>query len=295
MEAPRQTIRGDAALGHPLLGERHELASAPGSHVWERDISLVSHPWLADHRVQGAAIVPATAYIEMALAAGGEVLGGGSLAVRNIENLKPIILHEGVAHRVQATLVVEAEGSALFAVYGRRATGGAASGSASPWTRHMSARLALIESPAAETAPLRSVEAVQRAGSEALSGEAFYALLARKGNQWGPCFQGMRKVWRATGEALGQVQIAAQLAGEMNRYRFHPAVSDSCGHALVATVPLEAADGATGGAFVGGGVGEVRFHRSPRGQTLWAHARLRSQSDGRSHDDNNVVIGDVRV
>jgi acyl transferase domain-containing protein/acyl carrier protein len=288
--AARPGARTESSPGHPLLGERHGLASAPGTHVWERDISLESHPWLGDHRVQGAAIVPATAYIEMALAAAGEVLGSGSLSVREIENLKPIILHEGIAHRVQATLVVEADGTARFAVHGRRLAEGA-DGANAPWTAHVTARLALLAEPCADQGGLAGLDAAKHRSSSELSGESFYASLAKKGNQWGPCFQGMQHVWRGEGEALGRVQVVTALAGEVSRYCFHPAVADSCAHAFVAIGPIEASDGTRGGALVGGGVGEIRFHRSPVGQTLWTYAKLRPQADGAS----NVLIGDVWV
>jgi acyl transferase domain-containing protein/acyl carrier protein len=292
-QAPRASTATRAATenGHPLLGESHALASAPGTHVWQRDISLDSHPWLGDHRVQGAAIVPATAYIEMALAAGGEVLGDGSLAVREIENLKPIILHDGVAHRVQVTLIEETDGSARFAVHGRRVFAGAPANSNAPWIEHMTARLARIEPPAEVDNAFGVLETLKSGSEAVLSGEQFYALLANKGNQWGSAFQGMRQVWRQSGEALGRIDVPPSLLGEVGRYRFHPAVSDSCGHALVATVPLEAAAGPRGGAFVGGGVGEIRFHRSAAGNTLWSRAVLRQRAEG----DGNVVIGDVWV
>jgi acyl transferase domain-containing protein len=298
----RQTARAEAARsptaarastdsGHPLLGKPHALASAPGTHVWQRDISLDSHPWLGDHRVQGAAIVPATAYIEMALAAGGEVLGGGSLAVREIENLKPIILHDGVVHRVQVTLVVETDGSARFSVHGHRIFAAAPAGTNTRWIEHMTARLARIEPPAEVDNAFGILETLKSDPEAVLSGDQFYALLANKGNQWGAAFQGMRQVWRTPGEALGRIDVPPTLVGEVSRYRFHPAVSDACGHALVATVPLEVAAGPRGGAFVGGGVGEIRFHRSAVGNTLWSRAVLRERAQG----DGNVVIGDVWV
>ncbi len=73
------------ASGHPLLGAHLALASMPGAHVWEREVSLETHSWVTDHRVQGAAILPATAYIEMALQAGREVLGECALSVSDIE------------------------------------------------------------------------------------------------------------------------------------------------------------------------------------------------------------------
>jgi NAD(P)-dependent dehydrogenase (short-subunit alcohol dehydrogenase family)/acyl carrier protein len=124
-----------------------------------------------------------------------------------------------------------------------------------------------------------------------LDGHVFYEALEKRGNEWGPCFRGMEQVWCGEREALGRIRVAASLVAQTQRYRFHPAVSDSCGHVLVATMPTERDDGATGGAFVGGGVGEVRFHRSPVGEVLWARARLRPPAD----DAGNVVIGDVEV
>jgi acyl transferase domain-containing protein len=285
-----ENSRTESSRGHPLLGERHQLASAPGTDIWECDISLETHPWLTDHRVQGAAIVPATAYIEMALAAAGEVLGSGPLSVREIENLKPITLLHDTMHRVQSTLVVESDGTARFTVHGRRLTGGA-DGANAPWTTHMTARLALLAEPCADQDGLAAFEAAKLRASSELSGESFYAALAKKGNQWGPCFQGMQHLWRGDGEVLGRVRLVPALAGEMARYRLHPAVADSCAHTLVAIGPLEASNGAYGGALVGGGVGEIRFYRSPVGQTLWTRAKLRPQTNL----ENNVLTGDIWI
>ena len=127
--------RRDLATGHPLLGERRDFANTPGTFVWERELSLNTHRWLVDHRVQGAAIVPATAYIEIALAAGAAVLSRGSLAVHHMENLKPIILHNGDSRLVQTMLVIEDDGNARLSVHSRpfqNERGGAA-----PWTAHV--------------------------------------------------------------------------------------------------------------------------------------------------------------
>ncbi|HLS56235.1 MAG TPA: type I polyketide synthase [Zeimonas sp.] len=285
---PRGRLAAPVA-GHPLLGERLDLASVPGTTVWEQAISLEALPWLADHRVQGAAIVPATAYIEMALSAGAQLLGTGAMSVRNIENLKPIVLHEGERRGVQSVLHVSPEGPAQFAVHSRPLEGDKSA--ASEWTAHMRAELQLIESPDADASSDREYEAARARCTREIDGKAFYAVLARKGNQWGPAFQGLHAARFTDGEAVGQVAVAASLAEEMPRYRFHPAVSDSCGHTLVATVPFDSSGGATDGAFVGGGVGEVRFYRSPVGAELRVHARLKAPVEPTSR----VVVGDVRV
>ena len=127
-----------AANGHPLLGESRELAAVQGMRVWDSEIGLDSHPWLTDHRVQGAAIIPATAYIEMAFAAAGEALGPGPVRVRNIQNLKPMILREGVRRRVQTSLTTGPRGAA-FSVHSRPVGGRGA------WTAHVTAEISLAD------------------------------------------------------------------------------------------------------------------------------------------------------
>jgi NAD(P)-dependent dehydrogenase (short-subunit alcohol dehydrogenase family) len=234
--------------------------------------------------VQGAVIVPATAYIEMAFAAAREVLGAGIIAADEIKNLKPIILAEGDRRTIQTTLVVGADRTATFSVHSREG--------ASPFIAHVTAKLA-IESVDDATVPngRELIDAVRARSATHIDGRTFYAALERKGNQWGPCFQGTQEIWVGDGEAVGRVQVPLGLLAEIGQFRFHPAVSDSCGHALVATVPMESGEGATAGAFVGGGVGKLRFHSSPATTTLWTHARLRPGASA----SERVVIGDVMV
>ena len=193
--------------------------------------------------------MPATAYIEMALAAAGEVLGAGSLHLQQIENLKPMILPEGVARRVQVTLSLDTDREARFAVHSRLALGaGDASAKVSAWTAHVTALLSVedaVENEAASERGLAVIEAARARCNNTIAGGSFYAALAAKGNQWGPCFQGMDEVWIGENEAVGRVRVPESLVDEIARYRFHPAVSDSCGHCLVATVPLDPGTTAT--------------------------------------------------
>jgi acyl transferase domain-containing protein/acyl carrier protein len=275
--------------GHPLLGHRQGLAVIPDTHIWETEVSLDSHPWLRDHRVQGTAVVPATAYLEMAFAA-GQVLGDGPLAVSKIENLRPIVLREGMRYCLQATLRIEQGGIASFAVHGR-AVERKSSASEQRWIPHVTAQLRLIEADKSTELGPASIERVRERSQVDLDGKTFYAALAAKGNDWGPYFRGIDHVWIDGREAVARVRVPPSLADDTPRYRFHAAVSDACGHALVALVPLERSAGIHGGAFVGVGVGEVQFYGSPVGTTLWSRAKLTPTAG----PETNVVMGDVEV
>ncbi|MBI0384702.1 polyketide synthase dehydratase domain-containing protein, partial [Streptomyces albiflaviniger] len=66
---------GSVGLGpvwHPLLGAVVSLAGGGGVLLSGR-LSLATHAWLADHAVHGVALVPGTAFVEMAVQAGDQV------------------------------------------------------------------------------------------------------------------------------------------------------------------------------------------------------------------------------
>ena len=75
---------------HPLLGAHVEMPSGH-EHVWQTDIGVETLPWLADHTIQGQAIVSAAGFVEMALAAASQALGA-SVQVSALEIERPLIL-----------------------------------------------------------------------------------------------------------------------------------------------------------------------------------------------------------
>jgi acyl transferase domain-containing protein/NADPH:quinone reductase-like Zn-dependent oxidoreductase/NADP-dependent 3-hydroxy acid dehydrogenase YdfG len=68
---PEEAVRHMRPIAaHALCGR---LGSGP-SPTWSNEISLGSHPWLADHRLDGDCVMPAAAYLEMMVHAARQVL-----------------------------------------------------------------------------------------------------------------------------------------------------------------------------------------------------------------------------
>ena len=134
-------------------------------------------------------------------------------------------------------------------------------------------------------------EEFEKRATRHLDGAEFYQLHQNRGNQWGPRFQGVSRVWQGQGEALSEITVTPGIQAELSRYIFHPAFSDSSGHILTATIPLEKSDGDLGGAFVGAGIEEVRVYRRPEGRQFYAYAKLRGNEAGAG----NTLVGDVQV
>jgi acyl transferase domain-containing protein len=274
----RPAPRHDAGE-HPLLGRRLVQADAAGVSVWEGAIDLATFPFLADHRVQGRIIVPATAYLEMAIAAGALAFGPRPLTLSRIKLHAPLALDADTIALTQTMLTREADGETRFAVQSRTSDVGA-------WTLHATGRVALADPSEAPTVDL---DAVRARCADVVSGEDFYRSLAARGNDWGPCFRGLVQVWRGRQEAVAEVCLPAAMATERHRYRYHPALADAAGHALAATIPLEASAGPLGGAFVGGALDRFVFRRSPQGR-LYSYVRRRGDSGA-----DNVLAGDVQL
>jgi acyl transferase domain-containing protein/acyl carrier protein len=274
--------------GHPLLGAGVALAGVAGIRVWDQVVSLAALPFVADHRVEGRVILPATAYLEMMLSAGAETFGDGPLTLSEIHLEKPLFLDSDTIYRLQLTLERRSDGVATVRIHGRDASP-AAGGTPTGWVLHVTGTVA--RGPAVPVTDVVDVDAIRRRCAEAVSGEEFYARLAERGNEWGPAFRGVTRVWRRDGEALSEVGVPAGIASELSSYMIHPAVADAGGHVLAATIALQKSSGEKGGAFVGGGIERITLYRRPGTGPLLAHASMRPTPGGPS----NVLSGDVTL
>jgi acyl transferase domain-containing protein len=117
----------ERAKGHPLSGEHLALAGRPGEHVFSAEVSLEDLPLLADHQVQGSAVMPVAAYVEMAVQAGRAALGEGALEVKDLELRRPLVLERQRPIGLQIALTVKPGGAADFQIHAREGQGGAAS------------------------------------------------------------------------------------------------------------------------------------------------------------------------
>jgi len=78
----------NGAPRHPLIGAR----LADGSPEWRTLLDAAIVPYLADHVLDGEIVVPGTALIEMALAAGRDLFGTGALELDEFDIFKALTL-----------------------------------------------------------------------------------------------------------------------------------------------------------------------------------------------------------
>ena len=214
------TSMGLDPVDHPLLGAATLLADADGVVLSGR-ISATTHPWLNDHVVGGAILLPGTAFVELAVRAGDEV---GCGRVRDLTLHAPLVLPAKGAARIQVRVgTPAADGTRSISVHSRpddlAATGG--------WARHADGTLA----PATAGTSF-DLSAWPPAGAEVVDVEGMYDLLAEHGMAYGPVFQGLRAAWRSGEDIYAEVALPEQDKLSAEAFGLHPAVFDATLHAV---------------------------------------------------------------
>ncbi|MFA7755827.1 SDR family NAD(P)-dependent oxidoreductase [Streptomyces sp. NRRL B-2790] len=209
---------GLGAADHPLLGAAIATADSDGVLLTGL-LSLETHPWLADHAVNGTVLLPGTAFVELAIRAGDET-GCGSIEDLTLE--LPLVVPErgGVTLQVAAGPKDES-GRRQLSVHSRVDDGS--------WLRHATGVLSSAGAPYAA-----DLGAWPPAGAEAVDLTAFYEGMAAAGLDYGPVFQGLRSVWRGGDDVFAEVELPDESAAEAAEFALHPALLDAALHALAA-------------------------------------------------------------
>lgn len=214
-------------LLHPLLGRRVDSATFQQNEVlYETQLGATAPAYLNDHRVYAYAILPTTAYWEMALQAGRQLFGDQPLTVENVAIQQALILPEaGATARVQILLTPATNGY-RWQIYAaaQPANTGAATASFT-WQLHAEGALHRALPSAPETIDLAGLQATF---TQAVAIDAFYASCERGELHYGPTFRLLKQLWVQGDRALGRVVLTKALAAERAAYQLHPALMDAC-------------------------------------------------------------------
>ncbi|AEW95639.1 MULTISPECIES: type I polyketide synthase [Streptomycetaceae] len=216
------TLGLDDTGEHPLLGAAVSAADGDSLLLTAR-LSLRTHPWLADHTVAGAVLLPGTAFVELALQAARRA---GCDEVEELTLEAPLVVPETGAVRLQVAVgAPDAAGRRPVTVHSRPQ--GAPDDP--PWTRHATGALA----PAGPAPAAEAPAAWPPAGAVPVDLTDAYPRLAGLGYAYGPLFQGLTALWRDGAGLCAEVRLPEAAAPDAERYALHPALLDAALHALV--------------------------------------------------------------
>ncbi|MEV0903223.1 polyketide synthase dehydratase domain-containing protein, partial [Actinoplanes sp. NPDC049802] len=202
---------GQADVGHPLLGAVVAMPDSGGLICTGR-LSLDTHPWLADHEILGAVVVPGAALIELVLAAAGEA---GCATVEELTLHAPLLLPPTGGVAVQVVVGGDTGTGRTVRVHSR---------TDDDWTLH-------AEGVVTGEQPEPDVAGMEWPPAGATPVDVDYAELARNGYGYGPAFQGVRAAYRRGDEFFAEVSLPD--AGDAERFGVHPALLDAVLHASI--------------------------------------------------------------
>jgi natural product biosynthesis luciferase-like monooxygenase protein len=133
-----------------------------------------------------------------------------------------------------------------------------------------------------------SLQQIQQSCSEEVAIAPFYRGLYERGIQLGGGFQGIERLWRRDGEALGHVQLAEQLVHEADDYQVHPALLDSCFQVLIAALPSTIWQ-SEDVLYLPTGLRGFKLHQRPELQ-VWSHAMLTSSNAGATLEGDVTIM-----
>ncbi|MGM1063751.1 SDR family NAD(P)-dependent oxidoreductase, partial [Saccharothrix sp. Mg75] len=204
---------GLTPTGHPLLTAAVPVAE--GEALLTGSLSLRTHPWLADHRVGGAVVVPGTALLELV---GLAAAGAGCAGLAALTLGRPLVVPERGAVRVQVRVGAAAED-------GRHPVSVTSLDDGGERTEHATGS-------ATATAPeVPEVPWPPTGATEVPVTEDAYAALADTGLAYGPAFRGLRALWLSDDAVHAEVELPEGV--EAAGFVLHPALLDAALHALL--------------------------------------------------------------
>ncbi len=214
---------------HPLLSERIEIAHSPLTFVWQTRLNAETLPFLKDHRIEDEIVLPAAAYIEMAIQTARETGLDESHELTDVAFEDKMILSAGKSLQVQAIVSPEEGERRSFQVFSRKATD-------EEWRRHASAVFVPRHAAANQAGPGGfPLDTMRRESTSQMASEDFYNKLHRRGLQFGPAFRGVRHIWNKENQSLGQIGLPPAVQNERGAWAIHPALLDACLQVVAAT------------------------------------------------------------
>ncbi|MFE7487922.1 SDR family NAD(P)-dependent oxidoreductase [Kitasatospora sp. NPDC057541] len=250
VEPPRRRTAGGAGEALRLMPSVTEQGAWTGT----LELAPADLPWVRDHKVYDAVVLPGTAMLELALRTALTRTGGAH------RTLADVGLHSHLTLTEEPVTV--ALGWRDDVTGGGSFTLSSLEPGAQGWVRHASARVLTEDTAAAlPSFPERLLDL------EAAPAEGFYADNAARGLNYGPAFQGVLGLRGEAAQCLAEVRLPEGLLVGGYPHRLHPALWDA---ALQASIPLFPGEEAA----VPVGVDRIHLHQdlAEPVTALWSHA-----------------------
>jgi myxalamid-type polyketide synthase MxaE and MxaD len=271
------------------LGAPEDVSGDGEVIAWQATLDAHSAPFLKEHRVQGAPVVPGAAFLELLLGAASRSSPRRPIVLENVRFHAMLAVPESGEHVLRVIAAPSGCGSRVR-VLSRSMTD---TSERNDWLAHADGRMGGEREDASRTAPLAPVDlALARQNCvECVDPDMHYQRMASMGLEYGEAFRGVRELRRRDGEVVARVQVDERLDANAASYRVHPALLDACLQTLSAAVPHDAL-GADPSPLVPVGIARIKwFGALPR--EVACHASLRRMGIAARYLAGDLTITDT--
>ncbi|MGI9467001.1 MAG: acyltransferase domain-containing protein, partial [Rubripirellula sp.] len=213
----------------PMLGQRRR---GPDTMSFENRINSYLPSHLGDHRVRTDCVVPAAAFMDIALAAATQVFETDEISVESLQLPKALFLDTR-----QKTIITQLSGNSTtrkkLEIYSRPSD----ADESEAWELNAVASVAANQNT--NLHPPQSGDHVIASKIRELDSTEFYELVTDRGLNYGPQYQVIDRLYRNEDSAFAETELTEKVLAEQHEYILHPAVGDGCLQTMTGVVPLE--------------------------------------------------------
>ncbi len=218
---------GQLAVEHPFLGAAVELADEDG-WLFTGRVSLLDHPWLAEHSVMGSVLLPGSVFLELALHVGRCT---GCRQVRELTLQTPLVLGPDDAVELQVRVgSFDESGQRPITIHARPGGSSGNDWHAVEWTHHASGALATATEGAQQSGSdglaQRPAYAWPPVDASPMALEGLYDSLSVQGLDHGVATGDVSTVWRRGDELFAELSLPEQEWTQAGSFCLHPALLD---------------------------------------------------------------------
>ncbi|OQX27418.1 MAG: hypothetical protein BWK80_05375 [Desulfobacteraceae bacterium IS3] len=210
LSVKKKNITHNTLTHNTFLG--HRIESPLADIQFEAEIGCDSPAFLDHHRIYGKAVVPAAAFLEIALAAGKSVFDSDQLALENVVIHQAMLLSEDKSSTIQTILKADGNERYSFEIFSRSPD--------EAWILHVNGLI--FKEKSAEFLP-----PIPEYGKE-LSVAELYRNFEDSGIHYGADFRGIISISKGNEEIFGKIGLPEKLLSESGKYLLHPVIADSC-------------------------------------------------------------------
>ncbi|MDC0707023.1 amino acid adenylation domain-containing protein [Stigmatella sp. ncwal1] len=284
----RSAASAGASTGTRRLLGRRVSSPTLKETVFESFVSTGALPFIDDHRVNGAVVLPATVYMELAQAAAAELFGAGCHTVEGLLIQEALVLQDEAERALQLVLTPRGEGEFAFQLFSTQG-GPAEPQRETSWMLHTSGTIRKSQKGASPPKPL-SLEGLLSWCAQTVPVNALYESFEARGITYGATFRGIERLQVGRGEALGWIQLPEELDSEAALASIHPALLDACLQVCGATRLEEGAQASEDVLYLPVGLKRFQIWQTP-GRACWSHVSIQPQ-EGASE---KTLTGSVRL